>query len=77
MISGPNGVDNPPDICYPPVPEGKSGNMKLDTNCVYCPHKYTCWQDSNGGVGLRVIKYANGLKYLTRVAVLPKVDEVA
>tara|TARA_B100000519_G_scaffold180892_1_gene172822 strand:- start:1816 stop:2661 length:846 start_codon:yes stop_codon:yes gene_type:complete len=69
--------DNPPDICYPPVPEGKSGNMKLDTNCVYCPHKYTCWQDSNGGVGLRVFKYANGLKYLTRVAVLPKVDEVA
>jgi len=66
-----------PPLCYQPVPEGKSGNMKLHTNCVYCAHKHTCWKDSNGGRGLRVFKYANGLKYLTRVSVLPKVDEVA
>ena len=66
-----------PPLCYQPVPEGKSGNMKLHTNCVYCAHKHTCWKDSNGGRGLRVFKYANGLKYLTRVSVLPKVEEVA
>ena len=68
--------DDPPALCYQPVAEGKSGNMKLAVGCVYCAHKHDCWQDSNGGQGLRAFRYSNGLKYLTRVAVLPKVDEV-
>jgi hypothetical protein len=68
--------DTPPELCYQPVPEGKSGNMKLAVGCVYCPHKNDCWKESNGGKGLRAFRYASGIKYLTRVAALPKVDEV-
>ena len=68
--------DDHPALCYQPVAEGKSGNMKLATGCVYCSHKQKCWEDSNSGKGLRAFRYSNGLKYLTRVAALPKVDEV-
>jgi len=37
----------PPIFCYPDVPEGKSGNMKLARECTYCPYKYNCHKDSN------------------------------
>ena len=68
--------ETPPEICYQPIPEGKQGNMKLASTCVYCSHKKECWNDVNGGRGLRAFKYANGVRYLTRVASLPKVDEI-
>lgn len=60
----------PPEHCYEPVPEGKSGNMKLPKNCVYCSHKFRCYPD------LRVFKYSKGLVYFTEVANEPKVEEV-
>ena len=65
-----------PEKCYESVPEGKSGNMKLAVGCVYSPNKTICWQDANGGQGLRSFRYANGLRHFTRIAVLPKVEEM-
>ena len=67
----------PPDRCYSPVPDGKSGNMKLPSECTWCAHKFECHKDSNDGKGLRVFKYSNGLTYLTEIKRLPKVEEVA
>jgi len=63
--------DEPPiKPCYQPVAEGKQGNMRLEAGCVYCPHKAKCWK------GLRAFKYSNGVKYFTRVTVLPRVQEI-
>lgn len=67
---------NPPDFCYSPIPEGKSGNMRLPKNCAYCPHKFECHKDSNNGEGLRTFKYSKGLMYFTEVVKKPKVEEV-
>jgi len=64
-----------PARCYMAVPEGKSGNMKLGTNCSYCPFKFECWKDSNDGQGLRTFLYARGPVYLTHVENEPKVFE--
>ena len=63
----------PPDLCYNPVPDGKSGNMQLPRECVYCRHKFECHKDANEGKGLRVFKYSNGLRYLTQTPKPPKV----
>jgi len=68
--------DTPPEKCYQPVPEGKKGNMRLPTGCAYCGFKNVCWSDANNGRGLRVFKYANGLKYFTRVTSTPNVQEL-
>ena len=62
--------DTIPRRGFSPVPEGKSGNMKLDTNCRYCDHKFTCWP------GLRTFIYSSGPMYLTLVNRPPKVVEV-
>ena len=59
-----------PEQCYPEEPEGKSGNMKLARGCIYCPHKFKCYEE------LRTFKYARGLVYLTKVMNTPKVEEV-
>ena len=67
---------SPPELCYAPVPEGKSGNMKLHRNCVYCPHKYVCHKDTNNGEGLRTFKYSRGLVHFTKIKKEPKVDEI-
>ena len=69
-------VDRPPDKCYTSIPDGKSGNMKLPSPCVYCRHKNTCHSDSNQGKGLRVFKYASKLVYFTNVVKEPRVPEV-
>lgn len=53
-----------------PVPDGKSGNLKLGTECSYCPFKHDCWP------GLRVFLYASGPRFLTHVARQPDVNEV-
>lgn len=67
--------DVPPGRCYEPVRE-KNGNVSLAKGCTFCPFKELCWSDSNGGSGLRVFKYANGLKFLTEVVKRPEVDEI-
>lgn len=64
------GDEPPEEKCYEPVPDGKSGNMRLQTPCVFCPFKKECWG------GLRAFEYSNGIRYLTNVAKLPKVPEV-
>lgn len=70
------GVDTAPELCYNPVPDGKSGNMMLHRQCTYCEFKNECFKDVNEGQGLRVFQYANGKRYLTHVEKEPKVDEV-
>lgn len=59
----------PPPRAYKAVPDGKSGNMKLDTVCSYCAFKSRCWP------GLRTFFYANGPRFLTVVRRLPDVSE--
>ena len=66
----------PPELCYQPVPDGASGNMKLPRGCIYCPHKLNCHKDSNKGKGLRIFEYAKGLAYLTKVVNTPNVKEI-
>ena len=66
----------PPNFCFSPVPEGKSGNLKLARPCFYCTHKFECHKDSNDGRGLRTFQYSKGLTYLTHVEKEPKVQEV-
>ena len=63
-------LSKPPKRCYEPVPDGKSGNMKLPVGCSYCAYKYECWD------GLRTFIYANGPRYLVEVENLPNVIEV-
>lgn len=61
----------PPETkCYPDVPEGKSGNRKLDVACSYCSFKHTCWGN------LRTFYYSSGPVFLTEVSREPKVPEV-
>jgi hypothetical protein len=60
----------PPELCYQPVPEGKSGNMKLDTGCSYCQHKFRCFPD------VRTFIYSSGPRYLTEVVRVPDVYEM-
>ena len=38
--------ETPPERCYEPVPDGKSGNLKLPVGCSYCPFKFKCWSDA-------------------------------
>lgn len=65
-----------PQRCFEEEPHNKSGNMKLGINCSYCPFKYTCWSDANGGKGLRTFIYSTGPVYLTKVQKEPDVFEV-
>jgi hypothetical protein len=60
----------PPPKAFDPVPDGKSGNMKLATNCSYCDFKYTCWPEA------RTFLYSNGPRYLTKVEREPSAWEV-
>ena len=60
----------PEELCYQPVPDGASGNMKLATGCEYCIFKDKCFP------GLRKFKYASGVKYLTKVVKEPRVEEI-
>lgn len=72
-------IDQPtePERCYSDEKFGESGNRKLGVNCSYCSHKIRCWQDSNGGLGLRTFLYASGPVFLTKVTNEPKVREVS
>ena len=64
-----------PDRCYEDVPDGKSGNRKLDVRCIFCPHKFMCWSNANDGKGLRIFQYEKGKRYLTKVKREPNVEE--
>lgn len=57
------------------VPEGKSGNRKLDIKCSYCDFRKHCWRDANGGKGLRTFLYNYGPQHLTEVKREPRVPE--
>ena len=59
-----------PDFCYNPQPDGKSGNMRLARDCVYCPYKWTCFPD------MKVFRYSDGLRYLTTIEKEPKVQDI-
>lgn len=63
MVKGPI-----PERCYEDVPDGKSGNMKLDVGCSYCERKFQCWPD------VKTYYYSTGPRYLTRVVREPKVQ---
>ena len=69
-------LDTKPAFCYSPVPDGKKGNMKLPSGCVWCRYKFDCHQDANDGAGLRVFKYSTGRTYLTTVVSEPNVEEI-
>ena len=71
-----NSPTPPSEKCYPDEEDGKSGNRKLSKNCNYCPFKFECWKDANGGKGLRAFQYSDNVKYLTEVNKLPKVAEI-
>ncbi len=62
--------DEPTAYCYDPVPDGKSGNMKLAIGCSYCQFKEHCYPN------MRVFAYSYGPKYLVDVVKEPKVQEV-
>ena len=66
----------PPERCYEPIEDGKSGNKKLAIGCSYCAFKKDCWSDSNNGKGLRTFIYSTGPRYLTDVGREPNVYEV-
>lgn len=68
--------NSPPSKCYPDLPEGAKGNMKLNRGCSYCPHKFICHSDSNNGEGLRGFKYAKGITYFTKIVKEPNVEEI-
>ena len=59
-----------PSKCYEAVPDGQSGNLKLQSGCVYCPHKSTCWPHA------RQFSYAGGPKWLTKVVKEPRTLEI-
>lgn len=65
MLQGPM-----PEPCEVPIPEGKSGNMKLSVKCSYCPFKKVCYPNH------RTFLYSHGPVFLTEVRKLPKVYEV-
>lgn len=64
----------PPYRTFSDIPEGSSGNKKLDINCSYCNFKSLCWP------GLRTFLYKqkDGFRpvYLTSVTKTPRVMEV-
>src|SRR5690606_29250687 len=60
----------PPHCTCGTLPEGKSGNVKLDTKASYSPFKWTCFPQ------LRCFLYANGPLYLTQVVRKPDVPEI-
>lgn len=63
-------LDKPPGCTCGTRPEGKSGNIGLDTKASYNVFKHICVPN------LRTFLYADGPKYLTHVARVPEVIEV-
>jgi len=61
---------SPPPCECGTVPDGKSGNIKLDTKASYNIYKHFCFPQ------LRTFLYASGPVYLTKVVRTPDVPEV-
>lgn len=62
--------DQIPPVCEEPVPDGKSGNMKLPVKCSYCPYKKSCYPE------MRTFLYSSGPRHLVKVVNEPKVTEI-
>jgi len=60
----------PPSCTCGQVPDGKSGNLRLDTRASYSNYKHACFPN------LRTFLYADGPRYLTKVVRKPDVTEV-
>lgn len=60
----------PPRCECKSVPDGKAGNLKLDTRASYNTYKYCC------NPNLRTFLYSDGPRYLTKVVRVPDVTEV-
>ena len=60
-----------PAPCSTPVPDGRSGNVKLSTMCSYCRYKKHCYPE------LRAFAYSTGPKFLTEVNNPPRVPEIS
>jgi hypothetical protein len=63
-------LDVPPRCGCTTLPDGKSGNIKLDVQASYSPFKHCCFPH------LRTFLYASGPVYLCTVARKPDVTEV-
>jgi hypothetical protein len=63
-------LDRPPVCTCTSIPDGKSGNMRLDVKASYNPYKYCCKPS------LRTFIYSDGPRYLTKVVRTPDVPEV-
>lgn len=63
-------LPSPPACECGTVPEGKSGNIRLDTKASYSLFKYCCFPDC------RTFLYASGPVYLVKVVRKPDVPEV-
>jgi len=61
---------HPPRCTCGTIPDGKSGNIKLDIKASYSPFKHTCFPN------LRTFIYSDGPRYLTHVERLPDVPEL-
>lgn len=61
---------SPPPCTCRTIPDGKSGNIKLDTKASYSSYKHCCFPS------LRTFLYASGPAYLTEVKRVPDVPEV-
>ena len=59
-----------PDRGFEPVPDGKSGNMKLPMNCSYCARKFRCHDN------IRTFVSSRGPVYLTEVKREPRMLEI-
>lgn len=60
----------PPPRAFSSIPDGASGNQKLDTICSYCAFKNRCWP------GLRTFLYSRGPVFLVKTVRVPDVPEV-
>lgn len=60
----------PPEVCYEPIEDGKSGNLKLSIGCSYCQYKKLCWPT------VRAFAYSGGPRFLVNVEKEPNVPEI-
>jgi hypothetical protein len=64
------GQHSPPACNCGTIPDGQSGNIRLDTRASYSPFKQVCFPN------LRTFLYSKGPVYLTRVVRVPDVVEI-
>lgn len=64
-------LSEPPRCTCGTVPEGRSGNIKLDVKASYSAYKHSCFPN------LRTFLYARGPVFLSHVERLPDVPEIS